>query len=66
LAGLAAEGLMARYEATRQRRPDLAAPPLDSALAGQWVRAARQYLGLSEPEPAFGPEPGPVPPIAPT
>jgi len=60
LAGLAAEGLTALYEATRQRRPDLAAPPLDTALASQWVRAARQYLGLSEPEP------GPEPPAAPT
>jgi len=66
LAGLAAEGLTALYEATRQRRPDLAAPPLDITLAGQWVRAARQYLGLSEPTPARGPEPEPEPPAGPT
>ena len=59
LSQLAPEALVAAYEATRARRPDLAAPMLESSMAAQWIRAARQYLGLAEPEPVASP---PVPP----
>ena len=58
------EALVGAYEATRARRPDLAAPVLGTALAAQWVRAARQYLGLAELEPV-APPPSPSPPPVP-
>ena len=62
LAGLTPEALLAGYEATRARRPDLAAPALTLALAEQWIRAARQYLGLAEAEPVVPPPAPPAPP----
>lgn len=44
LAALEAPALRAAYEAARAQYPE--APPLDEALAAQWLRAVRQYLGL--------------------
>lgn len=41
-------GALAQYEATRQAMGALNAPSADLALATQWVRAAGQYLGLSD------------------
>jgi hypothetical protein len=61
LSGLTPEALVAVFEATRARRPDLGASALSAALAAQWIRAARQYLGLAEPD-ARVPAPTPVPP----
>jgi len=61
LSGLTPEALVTVYEATRARRPDLDAPALSAPLAAQWIRAARQYLGLAEPD-ARVPAPAPVPP----
>jgi hypothetical protein len=37
-----------RYEKARQALGASSAPPTDAALAAQWVRAARQYLGLPD------------------
>jgi|GEM_PF-2247839 len=51
----APDALVAAYEATRAQRPDLAAPMLDPTTAAQWIRAARQYLGLAEAEPVAPP-----------
>lgn len=48
LAALGPEALVVAYEARRVQRPDLSAPALDLPQARQWVRAARQYLGLAE------------------
>ena len=61
LATLPAEALLLRYETARLARPDLPAPALTPALAEQWVRAARQYLGLPEAVAAPAPEPTPAP-----
>ena len=52
LAGLTAEVVVKAYGQARERRADLGAPAADEALATFWIRAARQYLGLSEPETA--------------
>jgi WD40 repeat protein len=59
LSGLTSAGLVSLYDAARSRRPDLAAPVLTPAMAAQWIRAARQYLGLTDTEPADAP---PAPP----
>ncbi len=37
-----------RYEQARAALTSVVAPAVDDALAAQWVRAARQYLGLPE------------------
>ena len=37
------------YLKVRRKHPEWRAPPSDEALASQWIRAARQYLGLPEP-----------------
>ena len=65
LAAQTPETLLLRYEAARLARPDLHAPALTPALAEQWVRAARQYLGLPEAVVAPAPEPTPAPPPTP-
>ncbi|MES2714540.1 MAG: DUF4332 domain-containing protein [Pseudomonadota bacterium] len=58
LAAMLPAALQAGYEASRMARPDLGAPALDVALAAQWVRGARQYLGLPDmPETPDPPEP---------
>ena len=48
LGATAPGALVLAYQAARSNRPDLGAPALDAALAAQWVRGARQYLGLPE------------------
>ena len=50
LAGLTVEVVVKAYGETRNKRTDLGAPPADAGSATLWIRAARQYLGLSEPE----------------
>jgi hypothetical protein len=56
LASSTPEVIVKVYADARAGLPELGAPEIDQALAGQWVRAARQYLGLPElpatPEPA--------------
>lgn len=49
LAGLTVEVVVKAYQETREKRPELGAPEADEALAALWIRAARQYLGLGEP-----------------
>jgi hypothetical protein len=48
LVAATAPGIVQRYARMREKHPELKAPPVDDALAAQWVRAARQYLGLPE------------------
>jgi hypothetical protein len=51
LADASVEAIMKHYAASRKKHPEYGAPAATAALAGQWTRAARQYLGLSEPPP---------------
>lgn len=48
LAGGVPDALVAALDAARARRPELQGGAVDTALAEQWIRAARQYLGLAE------------------
>lgn len=56
LAANTSELVFKLYETTRAGLPDLGAAEIEVALAAQWIRAARQYLGLPE-LPATPPEP---------
>jgi Domain of unknown function (DUF4332) len=46
LAGADAAVLANRYAKLREKHPEWAAAEADDTLAAQWIRAARQYLGL--------------------
>jgi Domain of unknown function (DUF4332) len=48
LAGADAVALVKVYSVLREKNPAWAAAEADEALAAQWIRAARQYLGLPE------------------
>jgi len=50
LAGLTVEALVKYYQEMREKRSEPDAPEADEVLAALWIRAARQYLGLGEPE----------------
>jgi hypothetical protein len=50
LAGLTVEAVVKAYRDMREKRSELGAPDAADALAALWIRAARQYLGLGEPE----------------
>jgi hypothetical protein len=48
LGASSAPALEKAYAKIRGKHPEWGAPPVDEALASQWIRAARQYLGLPE------------------
>jgi hypothetical protein len=48
LAASSAPAVEKAYSKIRGKHPEWSAPPVDEALASQWIRAARQYLGLPE------------------
>jgi uncharacterized protein DUF4332 len=47
LAQLPAEAIVEQYTAAQKKHPEYGAPPVTAELAAQWIRAARQYLGLA-------------------
>jgi hypothetical protein len=48
------ETIAKQYALVRKNHPEWKAPQAGAALASQWVRAARQYLGLPESEKTGG------------
>jgi Domain of unknown function (DUF4332) len=48
LAGVTGETVSKHYALVRKKHPEWSAPAAGAALCAQWVRAARQYVGLED------------------